>query len=135
MRVGLGRLAVRRPAGVADADRARQRRGGELRLEVLEFSLGAPAREHAMFERGDAGQVVAAIFQALQRVDDGARHGPRPENADNSAHPSPHSEANSSEASVRPTSGAITSRLGGRNDRRPDSLRGRVTPGGITWAA
>ncbi len=87
MGVVLGRLAVGRPAGVADADRTRERRGGELRLEVLQLSLGAPARELAVFERGDAGRVVAAVFQALQRLHDGACDRPRPENADNSTHP------------------------------------------------
>ena len=86
MGVGLGRLAVRRPAGVADADRAHERLGGEPRLEVLQLSLGAPAREPAVLERRDAGRVVAAVFEALQRVDDRARNRARPENAHNSAH-------------------------------------------------
>ena len=87
MGVGLGRLAVRRPAGVADADRAQERRGGELGLEVLELALGAPAFELAVLERRDARRIIAAVFEPLQRVDDRARDRPRPENADNSAHP------------------------------------------------
>jgi len=37
MGVGFRRLAMRRPAGVADADRALKRRGGKLRLQVLEL--------------------------------------------------------------------------------------------------
>src|SRR5271165_926294 len=39
MRVGFARLAVRCPPGVADADGARERGGGELGLEVLELAL------------------------------------------------------------------------------------------------
>src|SRR5208337_404725 len=42
MGVGLGRLAMRRPTRVADADRAQEWRGGELGLEVLKLALGAP---------------------------------------------------------------------------------------------
>ena len=43
--VALGRTAVRRPAGVADADRAaRAARCVEARLEIAQLALGAPAR-------------------------------------------------------------------------------------------
>jgi hypothetical protein len=43
MGVGLGRLAMCRTTRVADADRAQERRGGELGLEVLKLAFGAPA--------------------------------------------------------------------------------------------
>src|SRR5271166_2182868 len=84
--VGFGRLAVGRPAGVADADRAHQRRGGELRLEVLELALGAPPHEFSVLERRNACRVIASIFKALERVDDSARDGAFPKNSDDSAH-------------------------------------------------
>ncbi len=64
MGVRFVRLAVGRPARVADADRARQRRRRELRLEVLELALGAPALDPAVFERRDPGRIVAPDIRA-----------------------------------------------------------------------
>ena len=84
--VNFGGLAVRRPPGVADADRAAERRSGEFRLQVPELALGAPPLDTAVFERRDAGGIVAAVFEPLQRIDDQARDRPRPENPDNSTH-------------------------------------------------
>ena len=54
MRVALGRLAVGRPAGVADADGAVQRLLVQPGLEIAELALGAPARQRALLQRGDA---------------------------------------------------------------------------------
>ena len=50
MGVGLGRLAVGRPAGVADADRAGKRMRGEFGFQILEFALGAAPREPAVLK-------------------------------------------------------------------------------------
>ena len=86
MGVGLGRLAMRRPTGVADADRAQERRGGEFGLEVLKLALGAPAFKLSVLKRRDASRIIAAVFEALQRLDDRTCDRPRPENANNSAH-------------------------------------------------
>ena len=47
MGVVLGRLAVGRPAGVADADGAVQRLAAQPRLEVAQLALGAAARQRA----------------------------------------------------------------------------------------
>ncbi|GMA75323.1 hypothetical protein GCM10025880_17400 [Methylorubrum aminovorans] len=71
VRVGIGlvRASVRRPAGMTDADVARQRRLGELALQVRELALGAPPVEPAMVQGGDAGGIVAAIFEPSQRLD------------------------------------------------------------------
>ena len=86
MGVGLVRLAVRRPARVADADRAGQRRLRQLELEVAQLAFGAPALEAPVLQGGDARRVVAAVLEALQRVDDLHRHRLVSEDADDSAH-------------------------------------------------
>ena len=86
MRVALGRLAVGRPAGVADADRCRC--SGSLAqplFEVAELALGAAARQRAVLQRRDAGGIVAAVFEALERIDELARHRLTAENSDNPA--------------------------------------------------
>ena len=90
MGIGLVRLAVGGPAGMADADDAHERLRAQLGLEVAQLALGAPAREPARLQGGDAGGVVAAIFEALERVDQLLRHRLVSENADDAAHkPSP----------------------------------------------
>jgi len=85
MRVVLGRLAVGRPSGVADADQALERVALQPRLEIAELALGAPTRQCAMLERGDAGGIVAAVFEALERVDKLPRHRFMAENSNDSA--------------------------------------------------
>ena len=86
MGVGFRRLAVRRPARMADADRPAKRRRRKLGLQVLQLALGAPPLQLAVLERRHAGRIVAAIFEPLQRVDNRARDRPGPENPDNSTH-------------------------------------------------
>src|SRR5262245_48205868 len=86
MRVAFGRPAVGRPAGVADADRARERLACELRLEIAQLAFGAPASELPAFQRGDAGGIVAPVFEPLERVDQRARDRLTPESTHNSAH-------------------------------------------------
>ena len=85
MRVVLGRLAVGRPAGVADADGALQRLALQPRFEIAELALGAAARQRAAFKRRDAGGIVAAVFQALERIDELPRHRLTAENPNNPA--------------------------------------------------
>ena len=86
MGVVLGRPAVGRPAGVADADGARQRLARKPLLQVLELALGAPPRQHAVLERGDARGIVAAIFEALERIDQLRRGRLTADDSDNAAH-------------------------------------------------
>ena len=88
MRMGVadGRGAVRRPAGVGDADRPRQRRGGELAREIVELALGAAAIEPAVHERADAGAVIAAIFEPPQPVHEPRRGFLAPDDSDDPAH-------------------------------------------------
>ena len=80
------RLAVGRPARVADADRARQRLGAEPRLEIDQLALGAAALDVAVDQGGDARRVVAAIFQPLQRLDECAHNRLPSENAHDPTH-------------------------------------------------
>ena len=87
MRIALGRPAVRRPARVANADIAGQRLVSEPGDKRLQFALGAAAAELAVIERGDAGGVVAAVFEALERIDQMAGDRFAPENSDDPAHP------------------------------------------------
>ena len=47
-----------------------ERLGGKFRLEVLELALGPPPVQPAVLERRDAGRIVAAVFEAFQRIDD-----------------------------------------------------------------
>ena len=86
MGIALGRRAVGRPAGVADAGVAGERLLGELGLQVAQLALGAPARQVAVFQRRHAGQVIAAIFQPLQRIDQKRRHRFLTEDANDPAH-------------------------------------------------
>ena len=86
MGVALRRLAVGRPARVADADRARQRLRAEPRLEVDQLALGAAAIDVAVDQGGDARRVVAAIFQPLQRLDQQGRDGGLADDSDDAAH-------------------------------------------------
>ena len=84
--VPLRRLAVGRPAGVADADLAAERLTFELRLEVPQLALGAQPRHPAILERGDARRIIAAIFQPPQRRDNLRRDRALSQDADDSAH-------------------------------------------------
>ena len=88
MRVGIGfdRLAVGRPAGMADAGVAHQRLALEPLLEIAQFAFGAPPAEMAVLDGGDAGRIVAAIFQPLQRVDQLFSNRSFAEDANDAAH-------------------------------------------------
>ena len=66
----------------------RERLARSLRFEVAQLAFGAPARELAAFQRGDAGGIIAAIFEPLERIDQRAGDRLAPENAHNSAHAS-----------------------------------------------
>src|SRR6516165_7158122 len=69
MGIVLGRPTMGRPAGMADADRAGKRLAREPGLEIFELTYGAPPREFAGFQRRDARGIIAAIFEALERID------------------------------------------------------------------
>ena len=86
MGVVLGRTAMGRPAGMADADGSQQRLAGEALLQILELALGAPPRQHAVLERSDARGIIAAVFEALERIDQLRRGCLVADDTDNPAH-------------------------------------------------
>ena len=55
---------------------------------ACELAFGAAAAELAVIEGGDAGGVIAAVFEALERIDQVGRDRLAPENSDDPAHPS-----------------------------------------------
>src|ERR1700727_2336080 len=115
MGVAFGRLAMRRPARMADANRPAKRRGGELRLQVPKLALGAPPLQLAVLERRHAGGIVAAIFEPLQRIDNRAGDRPGPENPDNSTHLKVLVRIDAATTSLRPMIGAVTNQVRQRN--------------------
>ena len=72
---------------MTDPDRALERIAVELGLKVAQLALGAPPRQAAAFERRDTCGVVAAIFEAPERIDELYRDRLTAEDADNSTHP------------------------------------------------
>ena len=54
-------------------------------FQIAELALGAAARQRAAFQRRHARGVIAAVFEALERVDQWPRHRLMAENADNPA--------------------------------------------------
>ena len=86
MRVGLIRLAVGGPAGMADAGMTGERFGVQSRFEVFQLALGAAPLETVALQRGNACGIVTAIFKPLERIHDLIRDRSASENADNAAH-------------------------------------------------
>src|SRR3546814_6160609 len=78
-----------RPAGVADADRARQRAFADPAFQVDELALGAPPLDPAVHQGRDARRIVAAIFQPLQPFDQQRRCLLPADDSDDAAHESP----------------------------------------------
>ena len=58
----------------------------EALFQILQLALGAPARQVAAFQRRDAGGIVAAIFEALERLDHFLGDRLAPEYPDDPAH-------------------------------------------------
>jgi hypothetical protein len=87
MRVAFRGHAVRRPAGVRDAEMAIDRRLVERVLEHPDLADGAqPAHLAAAVQDGDAGRVVTAVFQAAQALDQDGNDVSISDRADDSAH-------------------------------------------------
>ncbi len=86
MGVALAGNAVRGPTRMADAGGAAQRLRGKQGLQIAQLALGAAAGELALFERRDAGGIIAAIFEPFQRVDQRVDDRLFSQNPDDSAH-------------------------------------------------
>ena len=53
------------------------------------FRMPASPAQLAMVDRGDAGRIIAAIFEPLERVHEQRRHGRMPDDSNDSAHRKP----------------------------------------------
>ena len=82
-------LAVGGPTGVTNAAKPVQRFQLEAGVKIFQLALGTAARDDAMFERGNTGRIISAIFQALESLDDLTRNRLTPENTNNAAHIEP----------------------------------------------
>ena len=75
-----------------DATRAGERFEREALLEILQLAFGAAARQVAALQRRDAGGIVAAIFEPLERLDHFLGNGLAPQYSNDPTHdwkPSP----------------------------------------------
>ena len=75
-----------RPAGVADPGRSVEVAAVELARELGELARRPQPLDAAVLDGGDAGGIVAAIFEPPQRVDQRPGYRSGAENADDAAH-------------------------------------------------
>ena len=68
-----------------------ERLARELGFEIAQLALGTPAAELTAIQSGDAGGIIAPIFEPLERIDQRGGDRVTAENAHNSAHASGHS--------------------------------------------
>ena len=86
MGVGFGGRAMRRPPRVADAGLAGKRGFPQHRFQLRQFAGRTAALDPAAHQGGDAGGIIAAIFQPLQRFQDDGRRLRGSCDADDAAH-------------------------------------------------
>lgn len=86
VRIAFRRCAMRRPAGVSDADRSGERFFGKPRLEIDQLALRPPAIQPPVEDGGDAGRIIAAILEPLQCLHQPSCDWLCPDDADNTAH-------------------------------------------------
>lgn len=84
--VGVADAAMGRPAGMADAAGAGERGPRDLLLKVGDSADFFRDRERSALEDGDAGGVIAAIFQAFEAFADEGSRSLSTDVADDSAH-------------------------------------------------
>src|SRR6516164_5426012 len=80
MGIGLGRQAVRRPAGVPDPDPSLHGLGVEALGEIVELAFGASAFDAPVDEHRNPGRIIAAVFEEARG------HPLLGDNADDAAH-------------------------------------------------
>ena len=81
-----GRRAVGGPARVPDARASFERRMHQKILKVDQFANGPTAIQHAVIDGCDAGTVIAAILQTLQRFDKDRSDFVIPKDTNNTTH-------------------------------------------------
>ena len=86
VRVVDGRQAVGGPARVPDPDRAGERLPGDHPLEPGDLAFGPTALDTAVDQGGDAGGIVAPVFEPPQPVDQKRRDLAFADDADDAAH-------------------------------------------------
>ena len=86
MRIARGWRAMRGPARMTNAGGAGQRACFQGRGQIPELALSTPAINLAVNKGGDAGTVIAAIFQTPQRFQKPRCRRLLPNHADNAAH-------------------------------------------------
>ena len=88
MRVGVGLVgdAMGGPAGVANADGARQWIAFEQLLKIAQLARSASAAQLTIRDGRNTGGIIAAIFQPLQCIHKLRRNRGLSENSDNSTH-------------------------------------------------
>src|SRR5215472_12672206 len=86
MGVGLGRQAVGRPAGMPNADHPLHGFAVEPPGEVDELAFGASALDPAVDQGGDAGRIIAAVFETAQPLQQPRCNRILGDDADNPAH-------------------------------------------------
>ena len=87
MRVLLGRTSVRGPAGVADAVGAIERLQPDDLFQIAQLALSAAHLQAvSVAADGDAGGVIAAIFEAAQAINDDRYNSLVPDVSNNPAH-------------------------------------------------
>ena len=87
MGIFVGRRAVRRPAGMPDADAARKRRSlRKLFLKVCNSAFGFHNFRSAAVQHGDPGRIVPAVLQLFKTVQQYRRSTVLPNITYNSTH-------------------------------------------------
>ena len=84
--VGLGDRAVGGPAGVGDAGVAFGGGLGQQLIELGHLAHAAALLQGAVAQHGEAGGIIAAVFEAVQAFEQDGRHIALGHSADNAAH-------------------------------------------------
>jgi hypothetical protein len=71
-----------------DPARTGERLAGKPCFQVTQLALGALARELPVFQGREAGGIITAVFEPLERVEQRGGDRLSPENTDDSAHAS-----------------------------------------------
>jgi hypothetical protein len=72
---------------MANADVAAERLTLQPRFQRAQLAFGAPTAKHTMVEGGNTRRVVAAVFEALERIDQLACNRLGSQNSNDPAHP------------------------------------------------